>query len=217
MTDAIRLRNYLLGLLEDGERDSLEDEVFGEERLFALLEAVEAEVMDDYAAGELSEGERRRWEAYMSAHPASVERLGVARALHRRFGGARGSRRWWLAGLAAAAMICIAVFLAWRPPGAAVVAVTLVPGGVRSAAEAPQFADVPAGAGVVRITWQNDGAAVQAFVRQIDTGNELWRGAVRGGVSEVPAALLAPGDYVATTLAEDGEERNDYTFRVRRR
>jgi hypothetical protein len=97
------LRSYLLGDLNDGEREALEREYFADPRLFEELVEAENELVDAYARGLLRPETRARFERHYLTHPALRERAQFARALAATLGGhvARpdaphaGAEPWW--------------------------------------------------------------------------------------------------------------------------
>jgi anti-sigma factor RsiW len=216
------VRRYLLGLLADAEREAVEERLFDSPDFLPLVEAVEGELMDEYVDGSLPAADRKRWEAYLSAHPESRDRLQFARALHGHFAAKRPAWKRLLPVLAIAAALLVAILLWERretspAPGKqpVVFAMVLNPGTLRSAGEQSQTMTIPPAAEIVRIDFRSPGA-VKAVVRLIDTGNAVWTGEAKQGVAELRAPMLANGDYVATTFDAAGEELADYTFRVRR-
>lgn len=216
--DDLRIRAYLLGQLDEAERDSVEERLLGEAAYGELAEAVEAELMDAYVAGELRGFEKGQWETYMAGHPAAGTRLALARGLDRRFGGVRRRGWWWMGGLAAAAVLLVCLWVMQRPgsgpvvvPRPVVFAVALMPGGVRGAEKA-QLVRIPAGAEVVKFTWKAPLLETMA-IRHIDSGKVVWTGSIW---SLVPVDVLVTGDYVATGRNNKGEETADFSFRVER-
>lgn len=215
-------RRYLLGLLADAERDAVEARLFDSPDFLLLVEAVEGELMDEYVDGSLPAVERKRWEAYLTAHPESRERLQFARVLHGHFAAKRPRWKGYLPVLAIAAALLAGIFMWERRenspvPGKqpVVFAMALNPGTLRFASERAQVMTIPPSAEIVRIDFRSAGA-VKATVRLIDTGNAVWTGDAKQGVAELRAPILGNGDYVATTFDAAGEELADYTFRVRR-
>jgi len=101
------LRRYLLGELGDTERDAVEDAIFADDATFARLEAIEDELLDEIARGEL---------VAPTFAASRRERLAAARALaplaDRRLAARRAPRRArWAPILAAAAMLVVAAGL----------------------------------------------------------------------------------------------------------
>jgi hypothetical protein len=82
-TEEAELRRYLLGDL------TLEEQVLVEERLFLdseymqLAEALEAELVDEYANQDLTPAERKQFESHFLARPAHRDDLRIAEALKR--------------------------------------------------------------------------------------------------------------------------------------
>lgn len=79
--DEARLTRYLLGELPEAERDALEEAFFVDDDAFEQALAAEDELLDAYARGELSPGERARFEALFLSRPRVRERVRFARAL----------------------------------------------------------------------------------------------------------------------------------------
>jgi hypothetical protein len=75
------LRGYLLATLPEPDRLDLAARYFGDDELFERLEAAEAELIDAYVAGELSETERQRFEETLTTFPGRSDRVAFARAL----------------------------------------------------------------------------------------------------------------------------------------
>lgn len=81
MSDDELVRRYLLGDLPGDEVEELEKRLLSDDDLFELAEAVEADVLDDYARGELAPGQRQRVEGYLASSPEGRLRLAVIRGL----------------------------------------------------------------------------------------------------------------------------------------
>ena len=79
-----RLIGYLLGQLSEAERTELEDRFFAEDPLFEYLAAVEMELIDAYARGELSEIDRGQFEHRLLRSPRFQARVALALQLHAR-------------------------------------------------------------------------------------------------------------------------------------
>jgi hypothetical protein len=80
-TDDELLRSYLLGQLPEDEADRLERRLLAEDELFELSEAVEADLLADYAQGGLAPAERERVQQRLASSPQGRERLMLARSL----------------------------------------------------------------------------------------------------------------------------------------
>lgn len=81
MSDDELIRSYLLGDLPGDGQEALENRLLSEDDLFELAEAVEAEVLEDYARGELAPGQQARVARYLAASPEGRLRLAVLRGL----------------------------------------------------------------------------------------------------------------------------------------
>ncbi len=79
------LLNYLLGDLPDEERERVEERMFADDEFYEQIEAMKAELADDYARGELSSRERARYESRFLTSTNGRERLAFARAMARAF------------------------------------------------------------------------------------------------------------------------------------
>ncbi|HMV46987.1 MAG TPA: hypothetical protein PLD20_09565 [Blastocatellia bacterium] len=75
------MRSYLLGVLTEAEQTALEDHFLNDDEVFEQLVAVENELVDTYARGQLNAPERRQFERHYLAHPSRRERLRFAQAL----------------------------------------------------------------------------------------------------------------------------------------
>jgi len=81
LQDDRQLRRYLLGELPDDERERLQAAYFADEALFARLLGVEDALIDAYVRGELTEGERARFEQRFGLTGRQLDRVKVARML----------------------------------------------------------------------------------------------------------------------------------------
>jgi len=81
--DEGKLRRYLLGSLPEEESEELERRYFGEGSLFEELLAEEDEILDSYAAGDLSDEERRRFEKLLGSSNRLRNRAAFAKTLLR--------------------------------------------------------------------------------------------------------------------------------------
>ena len=78
-----QLRRYLLGKLETEERSRLEESLIRDEDLFETAEAVEADLLDDYAHDQLTAEERELVAHRLASSPRGRSRLAVIRGLGR--------------------------------------------------------------------------------------------------------------------------------------
>jgi anti-sigma factor RsiW len=81
MSDDELVRQYLLGDLPGDETEALEQRLLREDDLFELAEAMEAEVLEDYARGELTSEQQERVAHYLAVSPEGRLRLAVIRGL----------------------------------------------------------------------------------------------------------------------------------------
>jgi anti-sigma factor RsiW len=79
-----RLIEYLLGHLSETEQTQLEDVYFADDARFEYLAAVETELIDAYARGELPDPDRVHFEQRFLASPRLRARIALARRLQAR-------------------------------------------------------------------------------------------------------------------------------------
>ena len=82
-TDDELLRSYLLGKLPEEKADALERRLLAEDDLFELSEAMEADLLAEYAQGGLASEEREHVRRRLASSPQGRERLALARSLDR--------------------------------------------------------------------------------------------------------------------------------------
>lgn len=193
-------REFLLGM---GGEDA-EARFAGDEEFRLLVQAVERDLIDEYAAGSMEPGERSSFAGYLALHPRAAERLAFARSLVR----SRTRRRLWPWAVAAAALLA-----GFWPAESGVLAVALTPGGLRSGGDSVQRVRLAPEHRIVRLVLATEGA-VTATLRFVDSGANVWSGQVTDGSVSIPAAKLAAGDHLLTVRDSRGEEIADYTFRV---
>ncbi len=199
------IRRYLLGQLDEREREAVEARLFAEAEFLELVEAEEEELLDQYVAGRLTAEERKAWESYRAARRDLVRREPFARALRKRL---RRGVEWWRWAAAVAALL-VAGWFWFQPARENVMAVALTAGTLRGS-EAAQVVRIAPGVTGLAVDFGNR-EAVRWQLRAVD-GGQVAAGELRGGVARVP--LLPPGDYVATVSDARGEELADYVFRV---
>lgn len=81
MSDDELVRRYLLGDLPGDEEEALETRLLIEDDLHELAEAVEAEVLEDFARGKLTPGQRERVARYLGVSEEGRLRLAVIQGL----------------------------------------------------------------------------------------------------------------------------------------
>src|SRR5438128_1340351 len=78
-----RLRQYLLGQLDDGAREKIEEDLLANQELFEELQVIEDELIDDYVNGSLSTGNRSQFEKHFLSTNDRREQLSFGHTLHR--------------------------------------------------------------------------------------------------------------------------------------
>jgi hypothetical protein len=128
-------KQYLLGELSESELGKVEEEYFEDDEAFERLNAVEDELIDAYALGQLSLAERKRFEQRLLLSPVQRERVKFSRTLLRTASGAhqiesnipplKRTASWWTSpfnflqtlnpvlSLSAAAVLILAVLAGW--------------------------------------------------------------------------------------------------------
>lgn len=128
MRDDDLLRRFLLGELSDEDEALFEARLIQDDELFERAEAMEADLLEEHAHGGLSAAQRARMRRHLSSSPATRSQLAVVNGLGKLgkiaaeeqpgriltgpWGGKNLSRSW-RRGLAAAAMLAIAIPSAW--------------------------------------------------------------------------------------------------------
>src|SRR5690348_6306008 len=81
--DELLLVKYLLGKLTEEEQVRVEDRAFADREYMSALDAAEADVIDAYVSGDLSQGDRRAFELRFLTSPQRRSKIEFARALVR--------------------------------------------------------------------------------------------------------------------------------------
>ena len=81
--DEVLLVKYLLGDLTEQEQVHLENRAFADANHLDRLEAAEADLIDAYVRGQLSQADRRRFERQFLTSPSRRNKVEFARALAR--------------------------------------------------------------------------------------------------------------------------------------
>ena len=122
-----RIVRYVLGQLIGPELEQLEDRLIADAAFFEHVQAVEADVCDDYAAGRLAAADRLAFEERLRGNDRLQRRVAFARALHARAVPAVAGRpwHWWAVAAALTLLTASAVWFARtgseRPPAVVVV------------------------------------------------------------------------------------------------
>lgn len=77
----LHIRNYLLGKLDEQEREALAERYFVDEELFNELLEIENELFDQYVRDELSPIEKKQFASYIQSLPDGNFKLATAQAL----------------------------------------------------------------------------------------------------------------------------------------
>lgn len=226
--DAARAREYLLGTLDDHDRDHVEESYVSSASALETIEAAEESLIDDYLAGSLSGNDRHRFEQHYLSSPHHRTRVETIRRLGR--AAARVPRRsqWgWLA--LAAGLVVAAGATLWMtrhstptrsvpasPSAAPAVAsadspapfvFALAPVAVRGAGEAdnPPLI-VPPSARLVELHLQGDGTTPavtrgRVLLRTV-AGADVWQGPIVAS-AEKSSDTIAMVDLPATVLRPD--------------
>src|SRR5215217_1053773 len=80
--DQARIRQYLLGHLSDEEQQRLEERLMTEDDLFEELEISKGELIEEYCARELTQGEHQWFERHYLASAEGKQRYTFALALN---------------------------------------------------------------------------------------------------------------------------------------
>jgi hypothetical protein len=142
---------YVLGQLTSPELDEVEHRLLADETFFEQVEAVEADVCDDYVAGRLSAAERSAFDARLPGNAGLQRRVAFARALASSAPQATRTAPWWWA--AAAALILATTGAMWFARDRTPPSPTIASGPAPGAATPPQIPSVPVpDAGRPRVT-----------------------------------------------------------------
>jgi len=80
--DDTLLRNYLLGTLNEADRQHVEDSLRRGNMNTAQLSIVEDELIDDYLSGQMDAEDRKHFEKYFVQNPTRAEKLKFGKLLH---------------------------------------------------------------------------------------------------------------------------------------
>jgi hypothetical protein len=81
--DADRIRRYLLGAIEGGERRELDETILRDDEFFESVREIEDDLIDDYVSGDLAGPERQSFETHFLVTADRRHRTELARALRR--------------------------------------------------------------------------------------------------------------------------------------
>ncbi len=146
-----RIIRYVLGQLTGPELDEVEERLLADEAFFEQVEAVEAEVCDDYVAGRLSAADRSAFDARLAGNRDLQRRVAFARALAASAPQTTRMATWWWA--AAAALVLAAASGLWFSRDRTAPAPAIASGPAPGAVTPPQITSIPApAAGQPRVT-----------------------------------------------------------------
>lgn len=241
-----KIRSYLLGTLSEEAGRGVEERLMTEEAFLEELTLAEGELIEDYLDGQLDAEERAGFEQHFLSTEERRAQLKFTRSLGRyasetkkktaaptlgerlrAFWGGRSTA--WRAGLAFAAVACIAVavwFAVLRAPRTFVSLTLVAVAGERAGGgEAPKKVQLPLGADELRITLTLPAGtppadAYRAEMLTLSEGRtEILKGSKHDGravMVVVPEDRLARGRYALKLYASGGgEERrvgDSYVF-----
>lgn len=235
MNDHEILRRFLLGDLDAGQEDEIEQRLLKEEDLFDLAEAVEADLLDAAARGALSSAERGRVLRRLAASPEGRARLALARGLtslsHEKVPAEvlafRLLARPWVRAAAVAASLLVVPAGLWlgvqtlKPGGAmtcidcassAPVVLQLALTGVRSANDGPSPLIIPPRARSVeiRLTLGPDDPSTSfaAVLRNTESGKDIQR-------EQLAAKKVDGGRALVLSVPAEKLEPGTYEVEVR--
>ena len=205
------LGRYVLGQLTGAELESLEDRLLADPTLFEEMEAIEAELCDDYAAGQLTAEDRAAFEARLPGQERLQRKVAFARALAAAppAPGRSGDAPWQWWAIAAALIVVIAG--AWwftrsrTVPDTVNVARTPEPS---PSPPAPATTPAPAPTGVLRPT-----PSVPAVVATLALFGPVIRDPGAAPVLAIPGA---PGLARLEVALQDGDVFPGYRMSVTR-
>lgn len=190
-----RIIRYVLGQLTSPELEEVEDQLLGDEVFFEQVEAVEAEVCDDYVAGRLSAEEQSAFDARLRGNPGLQRRVAFARALGASAPqGARMATWWWAA---AAALILAGASAMWFARDRTAPPPAVASGPAPRAATPPSITSTPPAAGLPRIT-----PAPQAVLATITLFGPVVRDAAELRVLSIPSGQ---GPVRVEVVLQDGD------------
>lgn len=231
--DASLARRFLLGRLSAEESERFETRLLEDGELFELVQAVEGDLLDELARGELTGADRDAMSARASRHP---EHARFARVMAERAGTEKPQTFRRIALIAVAALLVIVVGAVLmnrrqpqesptRPPVVAstmqpvatpekVAAITLALAATRGAATQPnELALDPATTRVAITVRLHPADRYPSYDLAILGQAPVWRSTVTTDTNEltvsVPAALLAAGRYRVEVAGINGKDRDD--------
>jgi len=198
------LVRYVLGQLTGPELDAVEDRLIADEAFFEQVEAVEAEVCDDYVAGRLSAADRSAFDARLAGNQRLQQRVAFARALSASTSHGRRTPMWWWA--AAAALIVAIAGALWFTRDRSASTPTLA-GGPSPSTPPPLITSTPTPTpGQPRLT-----PAPPTVIATITLFGPVVRDAAQAPVISIPAG---PGMLRVEVALQDGDVFEAYRAEI---
>ena len=82
-TENLKVRDYLLGLDQNGEQEKIEERLLTDDQFFEEFLATEEDLIQDYVDGDLTETEKKQFENHFLISPERQEKLKFAQSLRR--------------------------------------------------------------------------------------------------------------------------------------
>jgi len=233
--DQARIREYLLGHLNDEEQESIEERLMAEDDLFEELEISKGELVEEYCGGELAPEERQWLEGHYLASTEGRQRHALALAIgclkqpepvpsqpsfFEKLAAFWNTQRWVAAPVVAVALVLVVAGITWRsfyqPRGIVTVSLTNTQLNRSSGADAlPQKVNLSSDAGELRasLTLPKSFPQGTRFKAVLDNQTEIKQVKVVDHKENVvtisiPAQDLPPGEYALelTATKNDGTE-----------
>lgn len=209
------IRAYLLGKLDPTQHSEIERRKASEPEFAETVEAIEAELVDDYVQGNLRGEEKRQFERRSLDTAEGQRNIEFSRAFLKSSGSLRQHYRVWL-GIGAAAVILIAAAMAyvWRPRPSIAALVIEKPGVVRGDQGLRLHPDTSVVQIVLKSAPRNATRAVLLRVGRKDALLETVISVNSEGQSRLALApeLFTAGDYLIQLKA--GDVVASYFFQV---
>lgn len=241
--DQKRVRGFLLGQLDEDEQQRLEERLVVEDELFEELEISKSELVEEYAANELSDDEHQSFERNFLASPEGRERYAFTMALgHLQRGKVKPPKPLTFferlknlfkhhpsiiaAATATAGVVIVGAIFLSRPAGQTVVGPTLASNMMnRGQGSPPPKITVPANASELkfRLLLPRDWVASANYRAELDNRTDTKAVKVAEHDSEgvwvvVPASQLPRGAYSLRLVSIDNSQERripgDYLFIV---
>jgi hypothetical protein len=233
---------YLLHQMPEAERAAFEERWFTEPEIYQRLQMAEAELLDDYARGKVSRGQRRRIERYLLGSEFQRGKMAFAMALTTVLPQPKTPRLRWTAVVAAAlvASLAVSLWLGWQnrrlqnevaqlqhapQPAADGVYTVGLPSDTLRGASTENAVRLPAGIRLLRLELElPPGEQRDTYSATVLAGSRaLWsegplhpegRGPASVATIWIPATILGPGDQTVRLDAAAGSPIAYYRFTI---